>query len=359
MRHISFVLLTLLGCGPGVSQNTGGADAHVGPDGRHDTEFADAGTPGVCGELNFEIEFVPPYLMILLDRSSSMGDDLESGGTKWGQAQPAIAHLVQTYGDRILFGFDAFPAPGSNCDVDDPILVDIVDDFADNQSVATAMWGTSPDGGSTPLFCGLSILGEPSYAPRLNDQAANKYVVVVSDGADLCGEGCCVPMPQGWPPMPPPECVADETEFATLSTSLRNVGIKSFVIGFDDPSGENVSAEQLDAIAANGGTPFTSFLLASSQSQLEEAFDQIAAQVVSCVFRLEDPGEDVDHDEVNVYFDGVTVGFDEGCANGAGWDWTDASHTAIQFCALACEELQTLTVDSVDVTFGCPTVHVD
>jgi hypothetical protein len=313
----------------------------------------------VCAEQDFGIELVPPYLMILLDKSSSMGDSLGGGGSKWSQAQAAIEHLVFGYYDRILFGFDAFPSSG-NCDVGDPILVDVVGNFDDNFAATTAMYGTSANGGSTPLYCGLGILAETTYAPSFNNPSANKYVVVVSDGADLCGEGCCVPMPTGWPPMPPPECTASDDEFATLASDMRNQhGIKSFVIGFDDPSGENVSEAQLNAIAANGGTPYTSFLLASSQAQLESAFDEIAAQVVSCVYSLADPGEEANPDEVNVYFDGVPVGFDEGCVNGGGWDWTDGTHTAIEFCSGSCAELQSLTVENINVTFGCPTIIID
>ncbi len=363
MRCLPVLLLAVSACGPEVVPEGSAADADpsqpTAPDARSQSEFTDAGPPGVCAEQDFAIELVPPHMMILLDKSSSMGDSIGGGGSKMSQAKAAIDHVVTAYQDLIRFGFDAFPS-SDNCNVGDPIVLDVVDDVAENLSVASAMWGTSANGGSTPLYCGLGILADPGYAPNFNNPGANKYVVVVSDGADLCGEGCCVPMPSGWPPLPPPECVADDAEFANLATSLRNQhAIKSIVIGFDDPGGENVAEGQLNAIAANGGTPFTEFLFASSQSQLEDAFDQIAAQVVSCTYALEDPGEEANPDEVNVYFDGVPVGFDEGCLNGGGWDWTDDSHTAIHFCVGACDELQNLTVDNINITFGCPTIIIE
>ena len=360
MRIVAPLLVVLLACGPSASPSIdggggGGADADPhAPDARTDALCFDANN--VCAEVDFDIELLPPHLMILLDKSSSMTDSLSSGGTKWAQAQPAIEHLITTYQNQILFGFDAFPSSG-NCDVDDPIVLDISADFTANPTVTAAMWATSANGSSTPLYCGLNILSDATYAPRLNDPAATKFVVVVSDGADLCGDECCVP--DIFDPFNP-ACIATSGEFSTLASELNSVhGIKTFVIGFDDPGGDNVSEDQLNAIAANGGTPFTSFLLASNQSQLEAAFDQIAAEVVSCTYVLEDPGEEADPEDLNVYFDGVAVGYDAGCLNGAGWDWTDASHTSIVFCPTACASLQALEVEAIGITYGCPSVIID
>ncbi len=360
MRIVAPLFVVLLACGPTASPSIdgggGGADADPNaPDAGIDALYYDAND--VCAELDFNIELLPPHLMILLDKSGSMTDSLSSGGTKWSQAQPAIEHLITTYQNQILFGFDAFPSSGL-CDVDDPIVLDIATDFTGNPAVTSAMWATSANGESTPLYCGLNILSDAAYAPRLNDPSATKFVVVVSDGADLCGEGCCVPWPD--PIFPPPECVAESSEFSALSSDLNsNHGIRTFVIGFDDPGGENVSEDQLNAIAANGGTPFTTFLLASNQTQLEAAFDEIAAEVVSCTYVLEDPGDEADPDDLNVYFDGEAVGYDAGCLNGAGWDWTDASHTSIIFCPDACGSLQAMEVDAISITFGCPSIIVD
>lgn len=142
----------------------------------------------------------------------------------------------------------------------------------------------------------------------------------------------------------------------------------TIAIGFDDVAGGNVSADQLNAIAEYGGTPFGEYFLATDQAQLETALDTIAAEVVSCTFAIEDPGELADPDEVNFYFDtdgdGVVsdedvVGYDEGCAAGVGWTWTSEEHTAITFCAGACEELNSGDVENVVAKWGCPTVVVE
>jgi hypothetical protein len=362
VRALSVSLTAILACacGPTASQPGGGGGGDGGGGGGGgDDEFADARKPGVCGEQDFAVEIAPPRLMILLDKSSSMADDLGNSGSKINQARAAIDYLIDRYQDRVLFGFDAFPSSG-NCTVTDPIVRDTATSFTDNFAVAGAALGTAANGASTPMYCGLRILADPTYAPRFNDPNGNKYVILISDGADLCGDQCCVPLPTGFPPVPPAECVAAEDELADLASGmLATAGIRTFVIGFDDPSGDNVSESQLNAIAANGGTSYSSFLLASNQTQLEAAFDDIASQAVSCVLTLDDPGEEANPDEVNVYFDDVPVGFDEGCAVGTGWDWTDDTHTAVELCPAACAELQTLTVDNISVTFGCPSVIVE
>jgi hypothetical protein len=367
MRLLVALLVALPACGPTpVTATDGGdsvADAKPGtadanpsrPDGHVDDVRPDANT--ICAEQDFDIELLPPQLMILLDRSASMTDSLGTS-TKWQQAQPAIEHLVSTYQNQILFGFDAFPSSDGldSCAVTDPVVVDVVDSYANNSSVTAAMWATTPEGGSTPLYCGLNILSESTYAPNFANPAATKYVVVVSDGIDLCGVGCCRAIFPGFPV----ECSATIGQFEDLAEDLANThDIKTFVIGFADSSSDEVFEDQLNAIASHGGTPFNEFLLASNQTQLEEALDQIAGEVISCTYAIEDPGEEADPDEVNVYFDNAAVGFDAGCANGAGWDWADASHSAILFCPEACDNLRSLEVDNIGITFGCPTIIVD
>lgn len=316
---------------------------------------SDTGT--YCAEQNFSIELVPPRIMILLDRSASMNDEVTGfTDTKWDQATAAIENIVQTYYYDFLFGFDAFPSSG-NCDVDGPILVDVGETTAGNQDVITALYGTTADGASTPLYCGMEILGDPSYAPGLNDPAASKYMVVVSDGADLCGEGCCTALN----PIAHPECVATNSEFAQMVSGLvDDADIRVFAISFD---AENVSETQLNAIASNGGTGQDEFFDATDQTSLEDVFDIIAQEVISCVYALEDPGDAADPDVVNFYFvidgDEEVVPHDEGCVQGLGWTWTDSSHEAVEFCAEACDQLKSGDVVGISARFGCPTVVVE
>ncbi len=59
---------------------------------------------------------------------------------------------------------------------------------------------------------------------------------------------------------------------------------------------------------------------------------------------------------MNFYFDGAVVPYDEDCATGVGWTWTDASHTRMEFCAQSCDPLTNHQVSDGTATFGCQTV---
>jgi hypothetical protein len=180
--------------------------------------------------------------------------------------------------------------------------------------------------------------------------------MVVSDGADSCGTDCANPPVDADDPK-------DDTEpedMEQITSDLLSLGIKTFAVGFgSNVAGSGVSQEQLNAIAENGGTPFTEYFQAEDPEDLENAFDQIAAAVIPCTFEIDDPDPSADPDKVNFYFDGEVVGYDEDCANGEGWTWVDAEHTEVEFCDAACTQLRTTGVDLVSATFGCPTIIID
>jgi hypothetical protein len=235
--------------------------------------------------------------------------------------------------------------------VDDPIQVDCGD--ATETEISTYINSNTPDGASTPLHCGMSAFLDTDYAPIFNDPAANRYLVVVSDGADLCGEGCCTALN----PIAHPECTATAEEFQTLTQSLVEMGTRVVVIGF----GSGVDADQLNAIAANGGmpSPYDQYIIATDDTTLEAALTEIAADVITCVYNIGSPDASADPDQVNFYFDDLVVAYDEGCAVGTGWTWANDEHTQVEFCPASCEELQGGLVSTISATWGCPTVVVD
>jgi hypothetical protein len=366
----AFVLV--LGCsGTGTRPGAGG-DGGPGPDAGidagSDTDTGtgsggdgDGGTDASCHGDDLPIEFEPARLMILLDLSSSMGEQLDpedmNSPTKWSLAQPAVVDMVTAYEDTIIFGIDVFPdaqEPGTtgdnDCTVVNPVKVDCKTDVSQNQAVIAYANGASPLGGSTPLYCGMNILDKSGYAPGFMDFSASRYLVVISDGADLCGEGCCTGAGT--------DCTATPEEFAALTTGLLDTsGIRTFAVGFGKEVGaDEMAADQLDAIAKNGGTGCAEFFDAADGPGLTAALDSIAAAVVSCTYTVEDPGASADPSNVNFYFDDVIVGYDEGCAQGEGWAWTDDTHTFVTFCDAACDELRSGKVDAVSARYGCPTV---
>ncbi len=334
------LLVYMFACQPvtqiGIDPDDGAADADSDSD-----DDAD-GDSDICDALEFDIEVVPPRMMILLDGSPSMADN-----DKWDTATGAISDLVETWFEQIHFGFDVFPSSG-NCNVDVPVVMDVDTSAFGSIAVIGKMPG-GPTGGSTPLYCGIANFLDPTYAPVFSSTEVNSYLVVVSDGSDLCGKGCCTigtdcRLPGNSAPV-----------FAELATDLLNGDnpIMTFSIGLGEED-----EEDLNAIASNGGTGFSQYFPAKNASALNAAFADIADQTVSCTYNFSKLEPGADRNQINVYFDNTVVGYDENCVKGKGWNWVDSEHTEIEFCEQACESLKSGNVSEVLATFGCETIVV-
>jgi hypothetical protein len=350
-------------CEPDESHDSAGADADgdsdSDSDGDGDTDGdgdadADSDTDTICDEQDFAIEIAPVRLMILQDMSYSMADPEVANPTNWSQARPALVNLLTDWaGEQIEFGFDIFPDDTSTafqgCHTEGPVIFDTA--AGQEGQIIDYLNGNTPDGAATPMFCGMADFLDTGYAASFTDAQADSYLLVVSDGADNCGEGCCTTLN----PFAHPECWATEGEFVTMTQQLVDAGIRVFVIGF----GEGVDESQLNAIAQSGGTDFTTFFDANDSQSLQDALEIIAASVVTCVYNIDSPDASADPDNVNFFFDGEVVLYDEGCAEGIGWTWVDEDHTQVEFCQGPCAELQGGTVTTISAKFGCPTQIVE
>jgi len=330
--------------GPGDNDsgdNNGGTDGDTDSDGDLDSDTdtdgdSDAGDGGnVCAEQDFDIKFMPIRIMILQDMSSSMS---EGTPTKWNQAKGALTPLLDTWGNDIEFGFDRFPNNGY-CGVAAGVIMDCAANNASN--IKTRINSISPNG-NTPLYCALNQFTDTSYAPNLTSKDALGYILLVSDGAGNCGLNCSGSGNES------------AQQLAQVTGQLLTMGIKTYVIGF----GTGVSAQQLNAIAQAGGTGSSTYINAQNQADLQKAFQDIAAAVVSCTYEIKAPAATADPNNVNFYFDGNVVGYDDQCAQGTGWTWTDNTHTRVEFCDKACAKLKTGDVKKISAKFGCPTIPV-
>jgi hypothetical protein len=370
MLLVASLALVALGCESAASSSHGGSDGDTDTDTDTDTDVdtdadsdtdTDTDTDGdggtdtdVCDELDFDIELAPVNLMILQDMSFSMSDPEVASPTNWTYAVPALNTILTDWaGSQIVFGFDIFPdgsaGPFTGCRVDDPVLIDCAADTETAIMDYINDSGNDPNGASTPLYCAMADFIEAGYAPLFNDASANRYLLVVTDGEDFCGEGCC----SGFGA----ECTATPDEFAALATGIVAAGIKIVVIGF----GSGVMPDELNAIAGSGGmeAPFDQYLIATDTTSLESALTEIANAVITCVYNIGSPDASADPNDVNFYFDDVVVGYDEGCALGAGWTWANEEHTQVEFCAAACAELQGGLVETISATWGCPTIPIE
>jgi hypothetical protein len=304
----------------------GDSDGDADGDTDGDTDGDADGDTDICDEQVIPVYNEGTRLLILQDHSSSMA------GGNWDIARNAIYDLLDTFADTsIEFGLDALPDLGGYCEVSAPVIVDCGPDTETDIADALAAMTTIV---STPLYDALNSFTDSDYAPGCT--AANeydRYILLVADGEDSCGG-------------------PDVTAFGDLAAFLVAYGIKTIVVGF------NVVwvAETLNAIAANGGTPFTTYINANDETSLVEALDEIATYIDSCVLTVGEPDASANPDLVNFYFDDELLPMDADCSSGSGWRWVSEDHTKVELCPESCSAFGTGEVEEITATFGCDTV---
>lgn len=297
-----------------------GSDAQCGS-----AERCIGGRCGCEGEA-YGAESVPANVLIVLDRSSSMNEDI-GGGTKWDIGRDAIADMLATHGDRIRFGLMLYPGLDLPCEQGmecgpGTVVVDVGDATAD--AINTALSDASTCSFGTPTAEALTEL--VGYA-GLEDTTRANYILLVTDGQSTCED-----------PVP-------------VVTTLRGEApeIKTFVVGF----GSGVDPNELDDMASEGGTARANgpplYYEADSASSIADAFSTIAGSVLSCSYTLSSVPPDPN--ALFVYIDGVLVPRDTTGADG--WDY-DAGSNQVDFSGSTCTYLQSGQVTDLVIVHGCP-----
>ncbi len=173
-----------------------------------------------------------PKVLIVLDKSSSMVRNQVNNETLWHWATQALSQLVTTFDGRIDFGLMMFPAPPGQCTAGQ-INVDV---GAGSATDIISALGVAPpySGNYTPSHQTLDLVA--SYSP-LQDASSQNFVIFISDGWQWCD------------PYDP------ATRFLSVNsvTALKNLGIKTAVIGFYN----SVDYLGLNRMAVEGQMPRT------------------------------------------------------------------------------------------------------
>ncbi len=282
-------------------------------------------TGGVCGcgGALYGADNVPPNVLIVLDRSGSMNEQI-TGGTKWDIGRQAINGLVTTYGGGVFFGLAMYPGTdlegtqGMMCGPG-AVFVDPAAGTAAAISSDLAAAGTTSFG--TPTAEMLTAL--TTYA-GLKDPMRADYILLITDGQSTCED-----------PVP-----------VVASLLGATPSVKTFVVGF----GSGVDPAELDDMAQAGGTagPMSPFYYqADDATSLASAFAAIAGSVLSCSYVLSDTPPDPSL--LYVYIDGMQVPAD----NTNGWVY-DAATNQLTFVGTTCDALKSGTAGELVISYGCP-----
>lgn len=346
-----------------IEGGTPGADVVVPPIDAPTDAPPDA-VPCVPGRFDFELAV--PQMMLVIDRSGSMANNIDNdqpapdgSPSRWTTLRDALAAALVPMDGQLEIGAKFYP---ESLD-DDPVafadgcLIDKgqfhISPDRNNASKVLNVFATRKPQGGTPtaeaLTEGASVLGQTRGVART--------IVLATDGAPNCNgslnpRACVCTAPNGCQPnqdRAAENCLDDQRTVSRAAQIFNQQKIPVYVVGI----GAEVNGafkSTLDAIAVAGGRPrpgTTRYYSARSAAELSSAITSIRDSVASCTYLT--PSAPTDPNAITVTVGGQTIARDQTHTNG--WDWIDQTFGQLQFFGAACDALAsdagTVTVSGV------------
>jgi hypothetical protein len=293
--------------------------------------------PSLDGRLCGSVEYILPKftaeVLVLLDRSGSMGGKLAGTSTKWDDAA-AVVKATTSNSIGVAWGLKLFPTGAQTCAASATVEVPLAAGSA--AAIAAAVDGAGPPmatlGEGTPT---ASTMAAATAHLKTLPLAGPKHIVLVTDGAPTCRNGN-------------PD-TRDEAGAIAAIESAATAGFKTLVIGIATAAAD---VDTLNKMAVAGGAPrpgATRYYPASSQADLKSVLDDIVASLTPCVFPLANPPLDPG-------FVTVTVGTSQilrDLTHRQGWDYA-TNGAAIQIYGAACDDLKKGAARGTGIFYGCP-----
>jgi hypothetical protein len=352
--------------------NTGNILINMGGD---NGSAGDMGQGGGCGESPFEADPVLVDILLVIDKSLSM-DALLGGSSRWDAMKTAINSAVSNSGESISYGLLLYP-DNATCGVPAGPDVAIASDSATD--IADALDAADPDG-ATPTASALAAALDYYTEGDGADLEGLKYVLLATDGGpncnqdgDTCGIAqCTFNIEEAFNPGVYEACntetnccdgdetqCLDDADTVAAIAALEAAGVTTIVVGIP---GTEAYASLLDDMAEAGGSPNPdappSYYAVEDGDAggLSEVLESITMNLIrDCEFQL--ASDPPDPDEINVKVDGETVPYDEEGMEGWTWDESTDPDTVV-LVGDACTQVKEQGAESVEVTFGCPTIVI-
>jgi len=273
----------------------------AGRDGGADGGKGKADPTDVCGKHAVKANSATPDMLIVLDRSGSMapnGNDTRTD--RWRGSRDAVVQVTGEFDDSVNFGLMTFPtfnpSGGGGRDDDDldvavqcvagSVNVEVGPNAADAiNGVLQPMRASGYTPTAATLEAALEVIGPPLSADQ--GLTSPKYVLLVTDGDPNCsadfmggggggggGGGQMVDM-------------RARTETIAAIQKLTKAGVRTYVVGFQ--TGRTNFAEQLNMMAAAGGTGETMHHSVENGNDLANVFAELAGRAKACSFQLAAP----------------------------------------------------------------------
>jgi hypothetical protein len=305
-----------------------------------------------CGVTGKKAEKLLPEILILLDRSGSMNEDIDNetcnGGcgaeSKWGLMTPTLMQVVTDTNADVNWGLKFFPeSTAAGCNVNSMAAVPIAPGNA--TAVNNAIMAVTNTTGGVMGINGTptrnATTGATTYLTGRTTPNP-KFILLATDGLPNCAAGG--------------DTSTDDPTGATMAiASALTAGYKTFVVGIAT-SGATADMT-LSAMANAGGlsragTP--TYYPVTTGQQLADAMRTLVTAANTCVFQIGAPPTTdgtTDLAWINVFGDGVEIKRD--LSHTDGYDYTDASMRSIQIYGPQCDQVMTGAIHEVNVTFRC------
>lgn len=340
------------------------ADAPSGvPTGSSLGEIGAKGTASACVNDVVSAELAPTNLVIIYDKSGSMGDAATGfdPALKWLPVGTGMKEFfADPYSKTLRASLQFFPLNddtiASTCAyayATPSVPLTIAADPAFTKAIDT----TKPSGGTPtlPALAGAIAYAKQVASARPGDKTA---VVLVTDGE-----------PGFWDSTQNafvPGCVDNDVAHAAAAAKSAFEGsppVPTYVVGV------GAKLDSLNAIASAGGTSAAVIVdtadAAKTKTDIVGALGAIRKSEVSCDFSIppSPAGQQLDPYAVNVVLqrsDGSekVLGYSKTCEMNDGWKYDDVAHPSrILLCAAACSDARTSSLGKISIAYGCKT-HV-
>lgn len=345
------------GFSSGSSGSSGGASGGIaGSSGG--SSGGTVGTNAECAKANAAATLKPATLVVLYDKSGSMGKPGEGDRSKkWDPVSLAMKDFFADATSKDLkASLDFFPQGQdvasicSDATYGSPqVSVRALPDAAFGQAIDAE----TPNGPTPTAYAMRGALG---YAKGLASSAQDEKVIlllvtdglpgVYSNGRTLCS----------------PNTV--DTAAAVAAGGLADSpAISTYVIGVADVANPD-GLTNLDRIAQAGGTQKATIVQTDDPTKTKTDFAAALARVrgeaVSCDFAVPPPpdGKTIDFGAVNVTLTSSsgddTLPYSKDCTEQKGWHYDDANAPKkIILCDAACTSAK--AAEKIDIIFGCAT----
>jgi hypothetical protein len=323
-----------------------------------DADIGDAGPrPDAaigCGEFDFNVSNQPADLVLVVDRSRSMEDEIAGRQTKWEALLEAVDGVTGALEATIDFGLATYPASGSgglSCDAGS-VLIDPATNNASAIMTRLTRDGTT---GATPTASTLEAVGSYFDTPRAGHEAHTSAIVLATDGAPNCNDelspsSCTCSTMMGGGCSDARFCLDDTRTYAAIDAiRARTPAIPVYVIGLP---GTEAFGSVLSEMARRGGTARAGdppYYAAGDAMALQEALAEIAAGLVSCTFHMEVVPENPRN--VRIIVDGMEVPHTDDRSEG--WAYTDGTNSTIELFGMWCDRLSDGGAHEVTAQYAC------